>query len=638
MSMFACLIGRGGAPVPDDACKRVARQRAAQTYMPARWWRTSHFAALLGSDVPDVWPCVAELDSMIAVGLVRLDNTRQVLAHRRAFPSADSDLALILAVISRFGLSSVAELCGAFAFVVYDSRTDNVTAVRDAFGVQRLYTARSSQLLCFSTRASLLATGDEYNLEYFAEFILHGYDANDASAFRGVHAVPAGTSITISPTVDLRQRYWPGGATGSPTWPKISEATAADMLLEHLSDAVGTHLSSGERTWAQLSGGMDSSAIVAVAEGTRRHGDASSRLGGVLTLAMHPLTGADMRFAAIVADHYRLRHEVIEGWSSWEDDGIGPPLFDQPGTTLSAYAVARRVTRVIRRAGGSQLLCGAGADLYLRHKPDYVADLLALHENRTALRELLAWATVSRTSFWNLAFRYAIYPNLPAAFRRVLSPAAFRLPAWFSPTFRCRYGLDDRTLAVRLYRGTPGMRQRERILDRLTLEGSLLPQQHIGEDNLDWRYPFLYRPLVEFALAVPREWHTSGGVNKLLLRASVKPLLPSRVVARNGKGGLVPQDASAIRREMGRLGGLLRNPILAQLGCIEPTLFRASVSHVADEARAQQSLIDRALQLELWLQLQDPHGAITRGRARADASHQPPASHPTIKEGPMHPI
>jgi asparagine synthase (glutamine-hydrolysing) len=390
-------------------------------------------------------------------------------------------------------------------------------------------------------------------------------------------------------------------------------------------------------SWALLSGGMDSSAIVGIAEGLCRAVDDTACLGGAVTLAMRPFTGADTRFAAVVAEHCGVRHEVIEGWSSWEEDELGPPLFDQPGTTLSAYAITRRLTRLVRQAGGERLLCGAGADLYLRHKPDYVADLLVTRRGRIAFSELVALATASRTSFWKLAGRYAIYPNLPPALRKALAPTAFRLPAWLDGSFCRRFALADRTLAVRLYHGTAGARQRERILDGLTHEGSLLPQQHIGEDNLDWRYPFLYRPLVDFALAVPRAWHTSRGINKRLLRAAVRPLLPPRVVARSGKGGLVPQEASAARRKIDLLGNLLRDPILAQLGCIEPDLFRASVANVTEETRAHQSLIDRALQLELWLQLQDSHVTSSRWRARLGASRQPSTSRGIAREVTVHP-
>lgn len=637
MSVFACLIGRDGAPVPDIVRRRIAARRAARTFQPARWRHSRHLAIFLGSDVPGVTPRIAQRNEFIAVGAARLHDTARLLELRRRSPQADSDLALILDMLWHSGPGCIEDLSGDFAFVVYDRRTHSVTAARDAFGIQRLYTASSPDLLGFSTRASLLADGDDYDLEFFAEFILHGCDAAGASAFRGVHAVPAGTISTYTANGDVQHQYWPFRDALAPSTTYLSEAEAVDKFREHLLDAVATNLAPDGQTWAQLSGGMDSSAIVGVAEGLCRGPEAKARLGGTVTLAMRPFTGADMHFAALVAEHCGVRHEVIEGWSSWEDDEFGPPLFDQPGTTLSAYAITRRLTRLVRQAGGGQLLCGAGADLYLRHKPDYVADLLVMHQGRAAFRELVTLATVSRASFWELAGRYAVYPNLPPTLRKALAPSAFRLPKWFEESFRRRFALTDRTLAVRLYRGIAGARQRARIVDGLSHEGSLLPQQHIGEDNLDWRYPFLYRPLVDFALSVPRAWHTSDGLNKRLLRAAVHPLLPPRVVARNGKGGLVPQEASAARRRLTWLGTLLRDPILAQLGVIEPNLFRTSVANVTEEARAHQSLIDRTLQLELWLQLQDPHVMSSRRRARLGASRQPSKSRGTAKEVTVHP-
>jgi asparagine synthase (glutamine-hydrolysing) len=128
----------------------------------------------------------------------------------------------------------------------------------------------------------------------------------------------------------------------------------------------------------------------------------------------------------------------------------------------------------------------------------------------------------------------------------------------------------------------------------------------IGGDVLDVRHPFLYQPLVELALQLPPDVVVRPHARKWVLREAMRGILPESVRTRVGKGegsGLV---AHGLARQGPWLERLLRDPILAQLGLIDPVRLKRSISNVMREQYSENSIYTRievALDLEIWLQL-----------------------------------
>jgi asparagine synthase (glutamine-hydrolysing) len=126
------------------------------------------------------------------------------------------------------------------------------------------------------------------------------------------------------------------------------------------------------------------------------------------------------------------------------------------------------------------------------------------------------------------------------------------------------------------------------------------------EDSLEVRHPFLYRPLVEFALRLPPEMCARPHARKWVLRQAMRGILPERVRGRIGKASAGDVLAWSLVTQRGHLASLVKDPILAELGVIDAEKFRAAFdadplpAHRANEAHAALS---STLSVEAWLQL-----------------------------------
>lgn len=596
MSMFLCVIDRGGSSVTEELRQRYAQLREARTVEAATWCSHGAFAALVGSDVPGIAPPVVQRPPWVAVGLVRLDNRAEIASHFSRATS--SDMAIILEAISVLGVDALTDFVGDFSFVAYNTATRTAIAARDPFGVRRLYMCQTPRSIAFSTRASLLTEGSIIDPEFLAEYLVNGYGGAQRTTFPDVSSLRAAEVVTCSDGSVRRSIYWELPQNQSA--PR-DRSEAIDRVRTHLLHAVRCRLTREPNVWAHLSGGMDSSSIVSVAQHLASRGDTPLGVAGAITYVTTPEVGADASFARMVIQQSRVRHECLGDWWSWQDDDRGVPIMDQPSTAHATYAVDRRLTGIVRGSSGSILLCGIGADLYFRPQLDSAADMLACGEVARALASISLWAGIARTSFWQMAFRHGALPLLPPPARRAFARASWRPPSWLDSSFVRRLEVHRRTWATRLYEGPRGRRARASQINRLLTQDAVFPPERVGEVNLEWRYPYLHRPLVEYALSVPVEWHVGGGRSKWLLREAMRGILPEAVRLRRGKGGLRPQTATALMREADRLAPMIESSLLSQLGCVHPRRLAAAIRRSNELPLHDLVPIGNALAIELWL-------------------------------------
>jgi asparagine synthase (glutamine-hydrolysing) len=213
---------------------------------------------------------------------------------------------------------------------------------------------------------------------------------------------------------------------------------------------------------------------------------------------------------------------------------------------------------------------------------------------------MLAWAMHDRMSFWATLRREALLPFLPRRTRTLCLPLEERLPAWIDPGFAraadliSRLNLADNPLAPigHFFADTTA-----RGLQDLQHWLPLGPFQ----DQVEVRYPFLDRQLLEFSLQLPPELRVRPGAPKWILRAAMHGRLPETVRMRRGKGHIGARAVWALSRERQQLDALVRDPILGQLGCIDPRRLRSAL----DAARLGQVpntvFLLSVLALETWL-------------------------------------
>jgi asparagine synthase (glutamine-hydrolysing) len=599
---FVVLVRPTGEPIDPGAMEGISDSARRNRLPEIAWSVGSGSAAGLIADSAGigVGPFLAYTRNYIVVGNARLDNRDEVAewGNPRGCLPHTTDLRLIARAIEERGVSCIPDLLGDFAIVAWSPAKRVLTAARDTFGVKTLFYGRTKDLIYFGSRAALLVDSEGYDLDFIADFLMGASTSTERTIYAGISAVPPASIVTMWEGRIAVDRYW--SPADFPIDDTMTASTAVDSLRGLVDRGVAACLTDRGATWAQLSGGIDSSAIVCTAQRLARTGHVPFGLGGTVTLTDSLGSGDERIYSDAIARHAMVKNEIIANCWLWQDDDSGPPMTDEPALPYPLYVRDRRMAAVVVNAGGKVLLNGTGPDHFLAGNPYFLADMLVRGRVLSAARETARLTAASRGSFWSAAYKYSLMPLFPAALRRVAAPAGEGVPEWIDPAFARRFQLSFRAAGGHSPIGRFGEKYAAEVAHRLSrLIRSF--DRGVTSDIVDLRYPFLYRPLVEHSLRLPPRLTIRPHARKWALREAMKGTLPEEVRTRSGKGGIDGRIVWSLARERRRLERLMRAPILGELGCIRPHVLKAALSNRQLENVAVRSYAVAALSLESWL-------------------------------------
>ena len=516
-----------------------------------------------------------------------------------------SDAEVLPHLYEERGPEFVHALDGMFALAVWDARAGRLVLARDRLGEKPLYWAATGDALLFASEPkALLASGrvgHEPDWAALAAYLRTGYVPAPASAFAGITKLPPGGRLVAAGESLRVDHYWDVARLLDASPLRLTLDDAARALRDHLGRAVRAALVSDVPVGVFLSGGLDSTAIAALA---RRE------LGELTTFALgFDAPGFDERgHAAHAARALGTRHRTLTITPELFLEGVrdlvrvlDEPLADPalvPTFLLAGFA--RPEVKVV--------LVGEGADELFAGYPTYLGGTLAARYARlpAGVRHALAAAApVLGASAGNTTVRYLLRRFLEAAD----TPAAARHRAWTG----CIPA--DRLTALAATGGPlttppepPGFPARTEIdaLLALDLTGYLPDDLLVKLDratmtaSLEGRAPYLDHHLVEFACRLPVELKLRGLATKRVLRRAVADLVPGAIRRRVKRGLTVP------------LAAWLAGPLLpfarATLARLDPAIFdRAAVHALLDEHVARRRDNRRELWTLVMLQLWREH-------------------------------
>ena len=333
----------------------------------------------------------------------RIDN-RDDLLRRLGIPSSDipDDARLALAVVDRWGIDGLRWILGDWSLAVWD-------------GVQRFHLARTTgagRVHCVDSRASPgRAIGRLVTRTGRTEALSDGFAAGfmslrlspSTTPYNGVHAVPPGVCLSISSSGRVTpRRFWTleAGGIRYPD-PRIYE----EQLYALWRDAVQARLRTDDTVWAELSGGLDSSSVVCMADLLVRRGDVPARAIRLVSHAtLQSPEGDERRFIAEVERQVGVRSEIV----GVEDNQEHTDPERGWVTPYALHGVGLETVRRVRTAGGRVVLSGRLGDAVMGCQPDNsvaVFDDLARGAAFAALRNLRAWSRASRKPFLEIAWK-----------------------------------------------------------------------------------------------------------------------------------------------------------------------------------------------------------------------------------------
>lgn len=604
MNTMFCAVRITGEPIRKSELfsfiARIPRNIAVESVIEGP------FAAFATTPPFSIRPLIGRFRHLIGVGDVRLDDRATLLRRLGGAFDSSSDIQLVLACIDAFGVDIVPTLLGDFSLVVWDARAHKVIAARDAFGVKQLFTRTTDGIVLFSTESAILGETDAYDTEFLSDFLTGTIAGADNTVWRGVTRIEPGTMHVQRGSVREKRTYW--SATAFEPAREADEVEATRRFRSLFEDAVRSRTTTDGSTWAFLSGGLDSSSVVCTAERMRADSERPV-LGGTLTYVDRLGDGDETRFSNLVVSQAGVRNELVHDFWPWRDDDFGAPLADEPHPFYTFYSRDRRISNVAQSGGARVLLSGFGSDHYLFGNLGYIPDLVATGRILSAAREVAAWSIAGRKSFWRMARQHAIQPLLR---RRASHPmASVRFPGWLGTR------QEPGPVLQRLMNEEPEPLRRmfasRAAREFATVSSSF--ERGVYDSEFEMRYPFLSRPLVEFSLQLPVHMRIRPFGRKWILRQAMVGVLPEPIRVRQAKGGIDSRIIWAMQQERARIDALLRNPILGDMGLVEPGALRRAVEETRCGEGHNLTLLMSALSLETWLAVRDGRWSTIRRAA-----------------------
>jgi len=512
----------------------------------------------------------------------------RTLGHRF---QTECDTEVLLEAYAEWGVDCFSRLNGMWAAAIADLAEGRLVLCRDHFGIKPLYYARAGGRTLFASEVKALwqdpalPRGVDEQMVY--EYLLRGlHDHREGTFFAGVRHVPAATWIAIGEEGELgRGTYWqPHLHTGG----RLDPAAFRALFRR----SVARRLVSDVPVGAALSGGLDSTTIVALMTDLLREEvpDAASLRGRVKTFSAvfdgDPIderayieeavrrTGADTTYTNPSSQRFV---EEMEDMVWYLDE---PVVSTGPYAQWCVMRTAReQVTVALDGQGGDELLAG-----YVPYQLVYLRQLRRERRYGRLLQEALR----ARDVLWPVVRR-------SLRERRGAVPASDLL----RPDFVRAHELPKDT--------RPDDRLKERLLQDLTTYS--LPALLRYEDrnsmahSVESRVPYLDQELVDAILGLPEDEIIRDGWSRILLRESMRDLLPDKIRLRRWKVGFTTPESRWLFARRAVFESLFRSPLFQSRPYWQGERIAAAF-RAAAQGRAPASLLFwRVINLELWLRV-----------------------------------
>jgi asparagine synthase (glutamine-hydrolysing) len=519
--------------------------------------------------------------------------------------ATSSDTEVILASWRQWGPSCLGRFNGMFAFALYDAAEDALFLARDRLGVKPLFLATlpDGALIFGSELKALLAhprLRREPNPQAVEDFLALGYVPDDASIVAGVSKLPAGHYLLVrrGRAVPASVKWWDVDFS-SPSTAKAS--VLEEELVQRLREAVTSRMVADVPLGAFLSGGVDSSAVVAFMAEASRKAVETCAIG--FDVADHDET----RFAAMVAERFATSHRT--GTVASDDFTLIDTLadaFDEPFADASAIGTYR--VSELAREKVKVALSGDGADEafagYRRYRLFSAEERVRRLLPQGARGAIGAAGAVYPKLDWAPQFLRA-KTTLVALGRSAEEAYADAVTATSLPVRTRLYSSHFRQLLqghraeqryVQTMREAPAndALSRAQYADlKIWLPGDILTKVDRASMavSLEAREPLLDHRLVEFAARLPAKFRLRGGSGKWLLKKALGGRLPHEILHRRKMGFVTPVSAWFRGPLAAEAAAIAHSPAFAELGWLEP----AAIAKIAADHRAGRAEHGRLL-------------------------------------------
>jgi asparagine synthase (glutamine-hydrolysing) len=551
MKLICGIFHLDSTDVREELLRRMAAQMSVSCRRPSlRLWQDGPIGLAVldfsASGAPA--PAFRESGAWTMAADVRLDEPDVLRRKLGGGTGRDTEDALLLSLLEKFGPTGLDWVLGDFAFASWNRTTQHLTCGRDAFGIRPFaYVYQPGKLFAFSSFPKALHGSGiipkKINEDALAHRMVRAYRGDDCLV-AGINRLPPAHFLKVSREGISLSPYWQldRAAVGSQ---KISPEAAARELRRLLDEAVRCRLPRTGEIAAHLSGGLDSSAIAVLAARKLREEGRTLHAYSFLDRQRNDMTLEDeTEFVKAVVDQ-----ESDIDWSPIRPSAglsaCGNPLdadqmtllsADEPENAACARAEEQRVDMILSGWGGDEGATFNGRGAF--------AELLLRGRWQTLVREVLALKRERSWSVPRILYKEIITYLAPEGlinFVKRVSGKDVGLQTQF-----CE--LMWQSLSTTARRRLPESRTEQLIMtpDARANRWRLMTSPHLAESAEAWAqtgaryglafvFPLLDRRVVEFSLSLPSELFVRGGFRRRPFRDAMVGVLPERVRLRHLK-------------------------------------------------------------------------------------------------------
>jgi asparagine synthase (glutamine-hydrolysing) len=450
---------------------------------------------------------------------------------------SNSDSEVIIHSFEQYGLDFVKKLRGMFALGLYDKKNHRLILARDPIGKKPLYYFFDGKILVFASEIkAILAAGikPKINMQSLSAYLAYQYSLGEHTLFDGIKKVLAGNILILQDNNLIVQKYW----DIQETIIQADEEFFRTKLRSLLEESTKLRMVADVPIGAFLSGGLDSSAVVALA---RPHVETKFH-----TFSVGFETFSELEYAKIVSEHLDTTHheQIITDKMVMSELGRIAWIFDEPlgdAAIINNYFLSKVAKKYV-----TVVLAGEGGDEIFAGYPNYFYNTTAkkiLRYNMLTLFYDKILTCISNITVINDHYRmktilkYAHYfsdenvENFHQNTTRTMSDhelhESFTLPE-FNINSLAIYPKNIKTLLNRM----------------LAMDcKNLLPEKYLMKsdkgtmaNSIEQRLPLLDKYVIEFAFSIPPSLKLKNNSEKYIFKKSVQDLLPKRIIKRKKQG------------------------------------------------------------------------------------------------------
>lgn len=566
---------------------------------------------------------------------------RDELVHAGYHFRTNSDTEVLIHGYDHWGGAGlVRKLRGIFAFAIYNVRNRSLFLARDHLGVKPLHWWTDGNVFLFASeiKSLLLHPGlkqRKVNLAGVSQFLVTRYVSRPQTMFKEVYKLPEASFMEVQAGAanELKaQTYWDVSYERHGTLPTFEESV--DQLDELLKNTVRMQLMADVPVGAQLSGGVDSSLIVAMMETIRREMGAPEPVK-TFSVGFDVEKYNEFRYARLVADKYGTEHHEIQvGFNDfvrtlpflcWAYD---EPMGEAPG--IPTYLMCQKAKETV-----TVMLCGEGADeqfggyrkyvferfsRYLSQIPPTLrhqmfrklAALLPFKARRIrSILEILALKDQgSRFASWYGAFDIASQASLLTTELQKQVGEVFTQAVFGRIISDCDSSEElDQFMYCDIH---------SRLVDTLLTKGDRMSMAA----SVEARVPFLDPKVVEFAARLPREYRVNGIKTKILLKKLAERHVPAELIYRRKVGFTMPLTDWFVGPLRNFVKDILLDDRCLSRGYYNPDVLKRMIDEHSNSKVDREQGIWVLLALELWhrVYVDDDGSEAAAGRLQTDLS------------------